>query len=122
MDSMNPNATTYLLLILIGLTSSVSEILLFKGVKAAQPILLAAAFAVWIASLSLMGLLFRAQHFSFSAIVVLATLVHLIVALLWGVAFADAKLSSLEIAGLIFAIIAVVLLEAGKSQITASRP
>ncbi len=119
---MNHTATTYLLLVLIGLSSSVSEILLFKGVKAAQPILLAAAFAVWIASLSLMGLLFRAQHFSFSAIVVLATLVHLIVALLWGVAFADAKLSSLEIAGLIFAIIAVVLLEAGKSQITANRP
>jgi drug/metabolite transporter (DMT)-like permease len=117
MPSINyASMMTYVLLVLIGLTSSASEILLFKGVKAAQPLWLMAAFALWIASLSLMGLLFRAQHFSFSAVVVLATLVHLLVALLWGVAFADAKLSPLEIAGLLLALFAILLLEAGRAQ------
>ena len=107
---------TYLLLVLIGLTSGVGEILLYKGVKPLQPLLLLAAGGLWCVSLTLFGVLLRIEHFSFGAAVILATIVHLAIAIGWGLLFTGNKVSSLELAGLILAIIAVILLEAGRAS------
>ncbi|MBP6824393.1 MAG: hypothetical protein KA368_22805 [Acidobacteria bacterium] len=115
---MNENShttiLTYLLLVLIGLTSSVGEILLYKGVKSANSFGLLAAAALWFVSLMLLGLLFKMEHFSFGAVVVLATIIHLTVAVLWGLFFAGNRVSLLELTGLILAVVAVIFLEAGR--------
>lgn len=106
----------YALLVLIGLTSSVSEILLYRWVKSATPLWLLFAGGLWLSSLMLLGLLFKAEHFSFGAVVVLATLVHLVIGIGWGLLFSGYKLSSLELTGLLFAALAVVLLEVGRAK------
>ncbi len=114
-ENSHASILTYLLLVLIGLTSSVGEILLYKGVKSASSIWLLAAAALWFVSLTLLGLLFKMEHFSFGAVVVLATIIHLTVAVLWGLFFTGNRISLFELAGLILAVVAVILLEAGRA-------
>lgn len=106
--------TVYGLLILIGLTSGAGDVLLYKWAKARGPIWLLVAYGVWIISITLYGLLFRLEHFSFGAAVLLATVIHLVVSLLWGFIFTQSRLSSMEIAGMLLALIAVILLEFGR--------
>ncbi|MDX2041331.1 MAG: hypothetical protein SF097_08780 [Acidobacteriota bacterium] len=116
---MNPNnnnlAVVYALLILIGLTSGVGDILLYKWAKAAHFGWLLAAYAVWSVSIASLGLLFKLDHFSFGAAVVLATVIHLAIGVCWSLMMTSAKVTTLEIIGLIFAAIAVVLLEMGRA-------
>jgi len=115
MNVNNNLATVYALLILIGLTSSIGEILLYQGVKSMHSFWLLATAALWFASLTLLGFLFKMEHFSFGAVVVLATIIHLVIGVLWGIFFTGNKISSLELAGLILAVVAVILLEAGRA-------
>lgn len=114
-ENIHASILTYVLLVLIGLTSSVGEILLYKGLKSANSFGLLVAAALWFTSLMLLGLLFKMERFSFGAVVVLATVIHLTVALLWGLFFTGNRISSLELAGLVLAVIAVFLLEAGRA-------
>ncbi|MGE0103367.1 MAG: hypothetical protein AB7H86_14155 [Blastocatellales bacterium] len=104
----------YSLLILIGITSGIGDILLYKWAKAAHNGWLLAAYAVWSVSIASLGLLFKMDHFSFGAAVVLATVIHLAIGVIWSLLMTDAKITMLEAMGLIFAVIAVVLLEAGR--------
>jgi len=108
--------TVYGLLLLIGVTSGVGDILLYQWAKSRGTVWLLMAYTVWIFSLTLYGFLFRTEHFSFGAAVVLATVIHLVISVLWGLFFTESKLSTIEMAGLILAIIAVILLEVGRSK------
>ena len=56
------------------------------------------------------------EHFSFSAIVVLATIIHLVIGLVWGLGFTESKIKNMEMAGLMLAVIAVILLEVGRAK------
>ena len=114
-ENSHASILTYFLLVLIGLSGSVGEILLYKGVKSVNSLWLLAAGGLWFVSLMLMGLLFKMEHFSFGAVVVLATIIHLTVAVLWGLLFTGNRISPLELAGLILAVIAVILLEVGRA-------
>ena len=77
---------------------------------------LLAAYVLWAISLTLLGFLFRMEHFSFSAIVVLATIIHLVIGLVWGLGFTESKIKNMEMAGLMLAVIAVILLEVGRAK------
>ncbi|MGE0882454.1 MAG: hypothetical protein AB7P14_02815 [Blastocatellales bacterium] len=115
--SLNNNNLTlvYGLLVLIGISSGVGDILLYKWAKAAHGGWLLAAYAVWSVSIASLGLLFKLDHFSFGAAVVLATVIHLAIGVCWSLLMTDAKVTTLEIIGLIFAAIAVILLELGRA-------
>lgn len=108
----------YGLLLIVGITGGIGDILLYKWAKTHSIFWLAMAYGVWLCSLTLLGLFLRIEHFTFSAALVLATMIHLIVGLLWSFFFTEATLSSIELAGLILGIIAVILLEVGRSQIS----
>lgn len=88
---------------------------LYKWAKATHGGWLLAAYAVWSVSIASLGLLFKLDHFSFGAAVVLATVIHLAIGVCWSLLMTDAKVTTLEIIGLIFAAIAVVLLELGRA-------
>lgn len=106
----------YGLLVLIGVASGVGDILLYKWARSSQPIWLLAASSAWFGSLLLCGFLFKLEHFSFGAVVVLATMIHLGIGVLWGFFCAGTSLSRMEMLGLLLAIIAIVLLEVGRTQ------
>ena len=101
---------------LIGLSSSVAEILLYRWAKSQHNLGLLAAYVLWAISLTLLGFLFSMEHFSFSAVVVVATMIHLAIGLVWGLGFTESKISTMEIAGLMLAVIAVILLEVGRAK------
>jgi multidrug transporter EmrE-like cation transporter len=105
----------YALLIMIGLTSGAGDIMLYKWARSSQSGWLMGSYASWFSSVALLGLLFRMEHFSFGAAVVLATMIHLAIGVFWGFLFTGSKISTLELAGLILAIIAVIMLEVGRS-------
>jgi hypothetical protein len=115
--SLNNNnlAVVYALLIWIGITGGIGDILLYKWAKAAHFGWLLAAYAVWAICIASLGLLFKLNHFSFGAAVVLATVIHLAIGVCWSLLMTGAKVTTLEIIGLIFAAIAVVLLEMGRA-------
>lgn len=113
--NQNNPALVYGLLILIGITSGVGDILLYKWAKASHVGWMLMAYLVWSISIASLGMLFKLDHFSFGAAVMLATVIHLAIGVCWSLLMTNAKVSTLEIAGLIFAAIAVFLLEAGRS-------
>lgn len=106
----------YGLLVMIGISSGAGDILLYKWAKSRNPVWLMLSYTVWLISLTLLGFFLRAEHFSFGAAILLATIIHLVVSLCWGYFFTDSRIHSLELAGLILAIIAVILMELGRTQ------
>lgn len=108
-------ASVYVLIILVGLTGGAGDILLYKWAKTSQLNWLLASYVAWFCCVTLFGLLFRMEHFSFGAAVVMATVVHLVLDVCWGLVTAQARVSSLEVLGLVFGLIAIVLLEVGRT-------
>jgi drug/metabolite transporter superfamily protein YnfA len=103
----------YLFVAIIGIIGGVGDVLLYKWAKLDQLFWLMAACGVWLVYIVLFGLFLRLEYFSFSIAVVVATVIHLLLSLLWGFFFTDVKLNRIEWAGLILGILAVVLLEIG---------
>jgi len=114
-SSQHNPALVYALLVMIGITSGVGDILLYKWAKASHAGWLLAAYAVWSISIASLGLLFKLDHFSFGAAVVLATVIHLVISVFWSLLITSARVTALEALGLIFAAIAIVLLEVGRA-------
>lgn len=107
--------TIYALFILNGVTSGIGDILIYRWAKTSQLSWLLAAYLVWFGSLLLLGFLFRMEHFSFGAAVLLATLIHLGMSLGWSWLFTDYQFSRLELVGLLLATLAVICLELGRT-------
>ena len=108
-------ALVYALFVLNGVASGVGDILLYRWAKTAQPWWLWLALFVWLSTLLLFGYLLRLEHFSFGAAVLLATLIHLGVSLCWSWFFTAYELSGWEKAGILLALVAVMMLELGRS-------
>lgn len=114
MFSGNPAPlAVYGFLALIGLIGGVGDILIYKWAKLHHPFWLLLASTIWLVYIILFGLFLRLEHFSFAIAIVVATVIHLLMSLIWGIFFTDAKLNRIELAGLILGIVAVVLLEIG---------
>ncbi len=106
----------YSLLVLIGLTGGIGDIFLYKWAGSRQVGWLLGAYLFWWCCLTSLGVLFRLEYFTFGAAIILATVIHLFISLLWALLFTEGTLNRIEMVGIVFGVIAIVLLEIGRNR------
>ena len=108
-----PAAVLYALLFASAVLSGVGDILIFKWAKSPGSWGMVAGLVVWAVSLLLMGYLFQYSALPFSLVVVLLIVVHLLIDVAWDAGVHGSRLSGWQWAGVVLAVGAVVLLNAG---------
>ena len=93
--------------------SAVGDVLIFDWAKHSRWYSFATGGTLWLASLLVMGLLFRFSQTSFSILVVLMVILHVVIDLGWDVGVLGKRMSWIEWTGFGFAIGSVVLLSLG---------
>lgn len=111
-----PAGVLYLLMVASALLSGVGDILIFKWAKSPGSWGLAWGVVVWVASLVLMGYLFRYSSLPFSLVVILLIVVHLLIDVAWDAGVHGSRLSGGQWVGVGLAVAAVVLLQTGAKQ------
>jgi hypothetical protein len=104
----------YGLLIVVGLVGGLGDILLLKWARSQLIGWLVAAAVVWACALALLGHFLRWEHFTFGTAIVVATVVHVALDVGFDAVFNEVRLNRTEWLGLVLALVAVVLLEAGR--------
>jgi len=110
----------YGLLVIIGGVGGIGDVLLYKWAKSQNIVWLIFSYFAWLFSLTLLGFFLRLEHLTFGATIVLATAIHLVVGLVWSFCFVGNKPSRLEMAGIVLAVAAVILMEMGRAQAATS--
>lgn len=105
----------YSLLVVVGFVGAIGDIAVNQWAKSHRVEWWLASCAIWIGAASLFGILLRWQHFSFGITVVLALLVHSGIVLVWDAIWERARLSPLQWLGVFCALLAVCLVEVGKT-------
>jgi hypothetical protein len=106
----------YGLLALVGLLGAVSDAVLNQWAKTSRLSWLLAAYGCWIGVATVLGLLLKQQHFSFSGAVVVFLLANTAFAILLDYLWFAGRLGTWEWAGIACAVLAMCLLEIGRSH------
>ena len=105
----------YVTLAAVGILGAISDAVLNQWARTGRVSWLLAAYGCWIGVATLLGLILRWQYFSFSAAVVLFLVANSAGALLIDRHFFGRKLGSWEWAGIILAVLAMSMMEIGRS-------
>ncbi|HEY4506495.1 MAG TPA: hypothetical protein VJJ24_03555 [Candidatus Paceibacterota bacterium] len=103
-----------MLAVLMGVVGATGDILVnrWAATGSFRWWLMAAPF--WLGMMSLLGYTLRANLAQFSVVVVIALLVNILIVLLWDTVIMKTQLLSLQLAGIVVAIVAMVLIELGR--------
>jgi multidrug transporter EmrE-like cation transporter len=112
----NPALTTYLMLVLVGVAGACGDILVSRWAKTNGTGWLLGSWVFWIISVTLFGYFLKSDRFAFSTAIFIAFAAHGILSLLFELAVLKTKLSREEWLGMALAIIAVLVLEVGRSR------
>jgi drug/metabolite transporter (DMT)-like permease len=93
---------------------AVGDVLIFHWAKTNYTSYLSTGLLVWVASLMLMGYLFRYATLSLGVVVVLMILLHLMIDVSWDTFVFGHRLTNLQCCGVVLAVVAIVLLSFGK--------
>lgn len=103
---------SYLLFFAVGLTAAAGDLLVFRWSKTNESWALVASLVVWCVSLVLFGLLLRDGR-GLGVTFVWAVVMHTAIILGWDLLVTKAEWSRLEWAGILLAVVGIVLIEMG---------
>jgi drug/metabolite transporter (DMT)-like permease len=106
---------TNALLIGCATLSAVGDVFIFQWSRNQQWQSLVLGISVWVISLAMMGYLFRISAWSFSVVVVLLVVVHLLIDVGWDFFWLKTRLSLREWLGVCLTVVALFLLVTGRS-------
>lgn len=106
----------YALLLLSGLFGAIGELGLYKWAKTDSIAWIVGAFVSWAISLGLFGLLLRMDQRSLSVLFVLSAAVHIIIVVGWDRVCEASRLSTWEGLGVVFGIVAILLIQLGEHK------
>lgn len=106
----------YCLLVVVGVAGAIGDAALNQWAKSSRIGWLLASCVIWIGVATLFGLVLKWERFTFSAAVILALVVHSVVAVAFDRLYFSGRLSGWEWAGIVFAFAAVVFIEIGRAS------
>ncbi len=110
----------YTLLALSGVLGAGGDALLNQWVRTSRILWLLPALSLWIVACSLFVLLLKLNYFDFSAAVLLALLIHSLLAVFIDRLWFGGRVTNAQWVGFLFAFAALVLIETGRSTVPAS--
>lgn len=116
-ENMNP-WLAYTLLLAIGLFGGIGDILTYQWAKSQQQVWLWAAFLIWAIDIVLFGLYLRYETVSLIIAYTLTLMLHTLIVLICDLYFYGTRLNRMEWTGLLLALLAIILLEVGRTKHT----
>jgi len=108
---MNP----FLMVLMVAILGVVGDLLINQWAKTNQIHWLAWSVPVWVVLATIFGLLLRQKHYTLGIAVLVILLLHSGFILIWDVVVEGSVLTPTQWAGVVAAMIAIVLMEIGKN-------
>lgn len=109
-------ALPYAILFAVGVTGAFGDILINRWAKSNGIGWLISSYVMWIVSVTLLGYFLRWERFTFSAAIFIAFVVHAMIAVVFDLLYFGGRLSKTEWIGIVFAAVALFLLEVGRES------
>ncbi len=113
---MSTTSLVYGLLIAVGLLGAAGDVAVYHWSLSRNHGWLLLSWLLWIVSVTLFGVCFRYQHFSFGPGLVIALAIHAVTGLACDYLFYGQRLNRFEILGISLAAIAILILELARPQ------
>lgn len=111
---MGKSLLAYSLIAAVGVTGAVGDVFANKWAKSNSLGWIFASYALWIISVTLLGYFLRLERFTFSSAIFIAFVVHATITVFSDLIYFGGRLSKIEWLGIGFAVVAILLLEAGR--------
>ncbi len=105
----------YSVIIAVGIVGVIGDVAVYQWARSSRIEWWILSAIIWIGAATLFGLVLRQGYFTFGTAVILALLVHSISALLIDFFYYRVTLSHISLLGVTFALIALYLIEAGRT-------
>jgi len=113
-DQAPKTLAAYGLIIAVGVTGAVGDILINRWAQSRDLFSLVISYALWILSVTLLGYFLRLERYTFASAIVIAVIVHTTVAVIADIRIFGGRITNLQWIGFVFALVAFVLIELGR--------
>lgn len=114
--TIEPKFFVYGVLFLVGIVGVIGDLIIYQWARSSRIEWWLLSSIIWIGAATLFGLVLKQGYFTFGTAVVLALLVHSLSALLIDFLYYRVALSHVSLIGVGFALVALCLIEIGRSS------